>query len=134
MSWTQVYVSGWPMQEDTSVESIEEKLKFILHSDTWAGEGSTILKQTRNGSSYCFLSFLSFDGALAFVDILREFSGQNECSVGRLKAEISQPKAKGSKGKKSISAGAADNVRLRRKRAPPIRKHPVKKSSAPPKK
>jgi len=121
-AWIQVHISGLPPTRQ--LDTLEETLGKLFNTDTtawaWAGSGTTVLKQSRDGnSSYAFAAFYSTEGALEAVELINK-------SGGDMHAELSKPKEK--QPKKEISEG---HVRLRRKRAPPAPKHPVVNSSAP---
>mmetsp|Transcript_38130 Transcript_38130/g.65142 ORF Transcript_38130/g.65142 Transcript_38130/m.65142 type:complete len:176 (+) Transcript_38130:131-658(+) len=109
----------------------------------WAGAGSTLVKRDDNGCcrGFAFLTFYSKDGALIVVDRINNDNGKNFDDNGgdvddaiRLGAELSNPK--GGKEKKKKGGGNNNNeedhlpdLRLRRQRKQPIRKHPVITSS-----
>ena len=144
MSWTQVYVTGLSRSADPSDEEIEINLcqKYSLDdADSggvpimWAGAGSTLIKRDDNGCcrGFAFLSFYSKEGSLIVVDRINN----NECDTGndddgiRLRAELSNPK--GGKEKKKKGGNKKEehlpDLRLRKQRTQPIRKHPVITSS-----
>jgi hypothetical protein len=148
-SWTQVHVSGLSETSDADDETLERLLadRFQLSVEegdrttatttimTWAGSGSTIIKR---GRGYCFLSFLTYHGASIAVERInafREDHNNNRMDYDestntvdlpmQLFAELSQPKPKKKKnGPKQDPAHQAD-LRLRRQRGAPVRKHPV---------
>ena len=152
MPWTQVYIGGLPRSLDPSDAEIEDILKerFGLSSEggtssSWAGPGTTIVKRD-NDKGFCrgfaFLIFNSREGATSFVNMVNnsESNSNNErlstTSIGErlpwdgLKAELSQPKgAKKSTKKKQDQQQDLSDLRLRRQRKAPIRKHPVIVSS-----
>lgn len=154
MSWTQVYVTGLARAINPSDEEIEAylSLRYSLtgtsnsnsssEDDTtdnlmWAGEGSTLIKRDESGCcrGFAFLTFYSVDGAMVAIDrINTDSSSSNESDDGSdhltLRAELSNPK--GGTKKKSNKKNNEDNLRdlrLRRQRKAPIRKHPVITSS-----
>ena len=146
---------GAPLEEQFKVQfhldTCSDKSNEAFH---WAGEGTSTFKRHApskksgntpisddqepnnqqqkqpllhsSGFGYGFLSFLSQRGAAAAVEVI---DGAN-CNLGNLRAELSQPN-KNAKKKQGIANGNADvrDLRLRRKRAPPAAKHPVKTSS-----
>lgn len=106
----------------------------------WAGPGSTLIKRDDNGCcrGFAFLTFYSMDGALLAID---RINNDSRCSNSdatpssnniRLRAELSNPttsKKKGGKKKKNDDGENLTDLRLRRQRKQPIRKHPVITSS-----
>jgi len=136
-SWTQVHLSGLDAAP-LSLESFELALSslFVDEDDLWAGPGTTILKQARNSNNaYCFIAFYSLQGAVKAVERLNGYNGNDERLLN-LRAELSQPKPKKatkSQHNQQQKQQTDDNIRLRRKRAPPAPKHPIRRSSAPPK-
>ncbi len=152
MSWTQVYVTGLARAINPSDGEIEAYLsqRYSLAGtsnndssgdDTtdnlmWAGEGSTLIKRDESGCcrGFAFLTFYSVDGAMLIIDRINNDNSSNESDDGgdrlTLRAELSNPK--GGTKKKSNKKNNEDNLpdlRLRRQRKPPIRKHPVITSS-----
>jgi hypothetical protein len=153
MSWTQVYVTGLPRAINPSDEEIEHYLcKRYSLTDTasgssgeddtttnnnnnlmWAGEGSTLIKRDDSGCcrGFAFLTFYSLDGAMMVVD---RINNNAECHDDGdniiLRAELSNPKGSTKKGnnKKNKEEDLPD-LRLRRQRKLPVRKHPVITSS-----
>ena len=152
MSWTQVYVTGLSRAINPSDEEIEAYLsqRYSL-ADTsnndssgddttdnlmWAGEGSTLIKRDESGCcrGFAFLTFYSVDGAMLIIDRINNDNSSNESDDGgdrlTLMAELSNPK--GGTKKKSNKKNNEDNLpdlRLRRQRKLPVRKHPVVTSS-----
>lgn len=117
----------------------------LPHVD-WAGPGTSLFKRdpTTNASrGYAFLSFLTLESAETMVARINNHTTEdpavdptNSNSTElllppNLRAELSKPKPKNKSNKKKNSNDKEDlaDVRLRRKRAPPIRKHPVIVSS-----
>ena len=107
----------------------------------WAGPGSTLIKRDHQGScrGFAFLTFYSAEGASMIVDRINsraEVEAEVEASETsksvlplQLRAELSNPKG-GKKGKsKQQKDSNLPDVRLRRQRRAPIRKHPVIVSS-----
>jgi hypothetical protein len=114
---------------------------------SWVGQGSTILKQSKSrvggGSGgkgqrrqYGFLAFYSREGATRAMECINTYTGHNQL-LQSMQAEIST--SNNSPTKKQLGRGPKNNsdrnnndnhIRLRRQRAPPAPKHPVKKSSA----
>ena len=138
MSWTQVYVSGFDRAVNPSDTEIEDYLcqRYSLIDDgnlMWAGEGSTVIKRDESGCcrGFAFLTFYSVDGAMVVVDrINNDAIDDTSDNRIRLKAELSNPK--GGTKKKSGKKNNQDNLpdlRLRRQRKQPVRKHPVITSS-----
>ena len=103
----------------------------------WAGPGST-LKRDDNGCcrGFAFLTFYSMDGALLAIDRINNDSRNSNSDATpsitsnnmRLRAELSNPtssKKKGGKKKKNDGGENLTDLRLRRQRKQPVRKHPV---------
>lgn len=142
-SWTQVHVAN--LQRGWQQEDMDSALASLLAAAddnddgccSWAGQGSTIMKETRSGDPFCFVAFHSAAGAMQAIHLINNYTGNND-ALKNLHAELSKNAAKtgnNKKGKKLNKSSENDgNVRLRRKRAPPPPKHPVEKSSAPAKK
>ena len=158
MSWTQVYVTGLARAINPSDEEIEAYLckrysltyaanSYSIGDDTaaatvnndnlmWAGEGSTLIKRDESGCcrGFAFLTFYSVDGAMLIIDRINNDNSSNESDDGgdrlTLMAELSNPKG-GTKKKnnKKNNEDSLPDLRLRRQRKPPIRKHPVITSS-----
>ena len=156
MSWTQVYVSGLARAINPSDGEIEAYLcKRYSLTDTansnssgddtaatnnndnlmWAGEGSTLIKRDDDGCcrGFAFLTFYSVDGAMIVIDRINNDDCKSESGNDRitLRAELSNPKG-GTSKKKSNKKNNEDNLpdlRLRRQRKLPVRKHPVVTSS-----
>ena len=146
MPWTQVYIGGLPRSLDPSDAEIEDLLseRFGLlssePSSSWAGPGTTIVKRDNDNGlcrGFAFLAFHSREGATSFVNMVNNNSESNSTtSIGErfpwddLKAELSQPKGakKSTKNKQNQKQDLPD-LRLRRQRKAPIRKHPVIVSS-----
>jgi hypothetical protein len=132
-SWTQVHLSGLPQTAELGDDAIEQMLeqRYSLSSFDWAGEGSTLVKRQDDDSNkcrgYCFLSFLTLTGAKAAVERIYN----NDCELTEdmlFKAELSKPKGKAKKEKKE-NLGDTRDLRLRRQRGQPVRKHPCLQSS-----
>lgn len=118
----------------------------LPHVD-WAGPGTSLFKRdpTTNASrGYAFLSFLTLESAETMVARINNHTTEDPAADAttssnstelllppNLRAELSKPKPKNKSNKKKNSNDKEDlaDVRLRRKRAPPIRKHPVIVSS-----
>jgi RNA recognition motif-containing protein len=148
MSWTQVYVTGLSRSVSPTDEEIENDLcqKYSLAADEgggdaannnlmWVGPGSTLIKRDENGCcrGFAFLSFYSVDGATTVVERINNSTNARDKegdSNIRLRAELSNPKG-GSKKKSSKKNDGDDlpDLRLRRQRKQPVRKHPVITSS-----
>jgi RNA recognition motif-containing protein len=125
----------------------------------WAGAGSTLVKrdkETGQCRGYAFLAFFSAEGAAIAVERINSNQYTDDLLVPHrrdeaeevtdtaaahgvqpqsllplhLRAELSKPKSKGKK-KQTESGQQGDNsdIRLRRKRTAPARKHPVITSS-----
>ncbi|GFH59230.1 hypothetical protein CTEN210_15706 [Chaetoceros tenuissimus] len=125
-SWTQVYVTGISKGIIPTDEEIEANLvkKYNLSDDDsilWAGEGTTLIKRDAQGAcrGFAFLSFYSLDSASVVIERIN--------ADGILQAELSQPKEK--KKKVDNDDKGLHDLRLRRQRKKPIRKHPVITSS-----
>ncbi|KAL7537043.1 hypothetical protein ACHAXR_007551 [Thalassiosira sp. AJA248-18] len=148
MSWTQVFVSGLPKSVDPSNEEIENMLdrRFNLtddHSLMWAGRDTTLIKRDESGScrGFGFLTFYSAEGASIIVERINNESEGSRSDDGseimvkeyafQLKAELSNPKGakERSKAKSQKKDEHLPDVRLRKQRKAPIRKHPVITSS-----
>ena len=159
MSWTQVYVTGLARAVNPSDEEIEAYLckRYSLtdaansnsigddntaatinnNNLMWAGEGSTLIKRDDNGCcrGFAFLTFYSVDGAMIAIDRINNDVSTSESGDDRisLRAELSNPKGGGKNNKKSNKKNNNEDnlpdLRLRRQRKLPIRKHPVVTSS-----
>ena len=149
-SWTQVYLTGLPQTILPTDEQIESKLNAVYglqrHPDLlWAGAGTTLVKRDQDNGrcrGFAFLAFYSREGAELAVGRINavgieqygndDDDGKESAAVApplRLHAELSQAKTK--KGKsKSKSGGDVSDIRLRRQRGAPVRKHPVITSSS----
>jgi RNA recognition motif-containing protein len=139
MSWTQVYVTGLAETVEPTDEEIEDLFdaRFGLttidpHTVLWAGPGTTLVKRDEDTGvcrGYAFLAFYSTDGAAIVVDRINNESEVQEDSSGlppQLVAELSKPKSKQKKGQQGRdSSENLPDMRLRRQRKAPIRKHPV---------
>lgn len=124
-SWTQVYVAGISKGIIPTDQEIETNLvrKYNLSDDfiLWAGEGTTLIKRDAQGTcrGFAFLSFYSLESASEVIERIN--------ADGILKAELSQPKEK--KKKTDGDDKGLHDLRLRRQRKKPVRKHPVITSS-----
>lgn len=130
----------------------EDKKKPKLQSSSlccgWAGTGTTIVKRDGEGKcrGFAFVSFHSYESASIFIDRMNNSNSNNKtiiehehaldgCSALPLgiHAEMSIPgnKAKrdGSRNKKTEDSNYLPDLRLRRQRKQPVRKHPVITSS-----
>ena len=129
MSWTQVHVSGLPKSVEPNDDQLETLLKehSMLSSCDWAGEGTTVVKRMDDGTcrGYCFLAFLTLSGATTAVDRINH---QGTAEGSMIQAELCKPKADTKKEKKN-DVGDERDLRLRRRRGQPVRKHPVLISS-----
>lgn len=125
MSWTQVYMNGLPQSilpcDDDIESSLAAAYNFTDPTLGWAGPGTTSIQRDELGQcrGFAFLAFYHVEGATLTVDRINN-------NNSTLRAEISKPKAK--KGNKAANADAPD-LRLRRQRGAPMRKHPVIVSS-----
>lgn len=154
MSWTQVYVTGLARAINPSDEEIEAYLckrysltdaansnsigddntAATINNDNlmWAGEGSTQIKRDDSGCcrGFAFLTFYSVDGAMIAIDRINNDVSTSESDDDRisLRAELSNPKNNKKSNKKNNEDNLPD-LRLRRQRKLPIRKHPVVTSS-----
>ena len=106
----------------------------------WAGPGSTLIKRDDNGCcrGFAFLTFYSMDGALLAIDrINNDIRSSSDATLSsnnmRLRAELSNPTSSKKKGGKKKKKNDGDenltDLRLRRQRKQPVRKHPVITSS-----
>ncbi len=147
MSWTQVFLTGLSKSVDRSDEEIEAMLneKYNLSNDAdvmWAGPGTTLIKRDEKGCcrGFAFLTFYSADGAATVIDRINsgrtvKEAEENEAKEGLpkyLQAELSNPKGAKERKKKCNGKGAGNDLpdlRVRRQRKAPIRKHPVIVSS-----
>ena len=154
MPWTQVYVTGLSETIEPSDEELERMLDVTYNFSSaatntnnevlWAGPGSTLVKRDKHTGAcrgYAFLAFFSSHGAEIIVDRINSKSfldptDDDNTTATRtgllppllLRAELS--KAKKEKPKKNQGAGTDySDLRLRRKRGAPVRKHPVIVSS-----
>ena len=138
MSWTQIHISGLNRSIEPADEVIEQLLddRYQFSSNDsilWAGVGTTLIKRNDQGEcrGFAFMSFYSKDGALCAVDKINNYKHDTSTSTSQLPislhAEISNPKGK--KKKKDNKEEDLPDLRIRRQRAPPIRKHPVITSS-----
>lgn len=150
-TWTQVYLSGLPRSRDISDTTIEVLIsnKYGLDVDAadeanlslWAGPGSTLVKRDEASGhcrGYAFLAFHSREGAASFMNNVNDKQGQHGTTTdddrlpwGDLKAELSLPKKgnRGGQAKKGAKQTDYSDLRLRRQRKAPVRKHPVIVSS-----
>ena len=154
MSWTQVYISGLSQSLEPSNEDIELALdtRYNLSGNTvddhstnilWAGPGSTLIKRDDKGCcrGFAFLTFYSKEGAAIVVDRINNLIlDTNDDGAGttatnfpvQLRAELSNPKGAKERKKNKKKDDPSENLsdlRLRRQRKAPIRKHPVITSS-----
>lgn len=149
MSWTQVYVTGLAQTIEPSDEDLEDilaeryRLKNDDNNDTtsmicWAGPGTTLFKRDKGVCrGYAFLSFHTLESAEVVIHRINTNTISNNTpplssSVAvpqPLRAELSKPKSKGKKKKHNNNNTDHSDVRLRRQRGAPVRKHPVITSS-----
>jgi hypothetical protein len=138
-------VSGIQQELTLEDDALEETLAnlFELNNDEkdWAGPGTSTFKRmddTNKLRGYGFLSFLSKEGAMVAVEAINTTSSSVSTNLGCLQAALSHCNAKttntktGSKKqgpKQGQSQSSNASLRLRRRRAPPAPKHPVKSSS-----
>lgn len=141
MSWIQVYVTGLAVSLEPSDEDIEKSLeeRYSLTSDCilWAGPGTTMVKRDEEGlcRGFAFLAFYSTNGASAAINRINTHHGIEMEDDGKdlsklpllLRAELSNPKS-GKKTPKKKEKYLPD-LRLRKQRGAPVRKHPVITSS-----
>ena len=137
MSWTQIHISGLNRSIEPADEVIEQLLdeRYQLSSDDsilWAGVGTTLIKRDDHGTSrgLAFMSFYSRDGALCAIEKINNYKHDTESTTTSqlpipLHAEISNPKTKKKKNNRDNKEEDLPDLRIRRQRAPPIRKHPV---------
>mmetsp|Transcript_3528 Transcript_3528/g.7794 ORF Transcript_3528/g.7794 Transcript_3528/m.7794 type:complete len:166 (-) Transcript_3528:148-645(-) len=154
MSWSQVYVTGLPRTVDPTDEEIESTLASTYNlTDTaqailWAGPGTTLVKRDDSAEGQCrgfvFLAFYSNEGAQIAVERINGSTGivhdgetatMAVTSTLQLKAELCKSKPKSKKGKQGSGAdggsgGDVSDIRLKRQRGAPVRKHPVITSSS----
>mmetsp|Transcript_25786 Transcript_25786/g.29480 ORF Transcript_25786/g.29480 Transcript_25786/m.29480 type:complete len:159 (+) Transcript_25786:179-655(+) len=146
MSWTQVYISGLYRTADHTDEDIETHLnaRYRLAEDTnslWAGSGSTLVKRDDAGCprGFAFLTFYSEEGAEIIVDRINAdasssdrlgcFTTDTSVLPLELHAELSNPKKGAKKKKDNKKQDNLSDVRMKRPRGAPVRKHPVITSS-----
>lgn len=149
MSWTQVFITGLPKTVEPPNDEIETMLdmRFNLtndHSLMWAGPDTTLIKRDERGfcRGFAFITFYSKDGASIIVDRInnsnkegsKDDSGMVKEYSFQLTAELSNPKGskerKKTKGQNEISSSAhLPDIRLKKMRRAPVRKHPVITSS-----
>ena len=145
MSWTQIHISGLNRSIEPADEVIEQLLdeRYQLSSDgsnfLWAGVGTTLIKRDDQGNcrGFAFMSFYSKEGALCAIDKINNYKHDTSTTTTittpqlptPLHAEMSNPKGKKKKNNKVNKEEDLPDLRLRRQRAPPIRKHPVITSS-----
>mmetsp|Transcript_2498 Transcript_2498/g.3774 ORF Transcript_2498/g.3774 Transcript_2498/m.3774 type:complete len:154 (+) Transcript_2498:18-479(+) len=141
MSWIQVYVTGLAISLEPSDEDIEKLLdeRYSLSSDDrilWAGPGTTMVKRDEEGvcRGFAFLAFYSTEGASAAINRINTHNGiendkDEDLSVRPplLRAELSNPKSGKKKPKKTEKY--LPDLRVRKQRGAPVRKHPVITSS-----
>jgi len=140
MSWTQVYVSGLPQTVDPTDEEIESTLAStynltdIDQAILWAGPETTLVKRDDAAGAggacrgFAFLAFYSAEGAQIAVE---RINNDTDANTPMLKAELCKPKPKSKKGKSSDgNGGDVSDIRLKRQRGKPVRKHPVIISSS----
>ena len=155
MSWTQVHVSGintdLQLDDDALEAALNELFQLSETTTDWAGEGTSTFKRLASDNNnnnhhqqlrgYGFLSFLSARGAATAIQKIQ--NAPKPCHLGTLHAELSRQSTKGSNSNNINKTGKQQgnnnnnnnnkddtrDVRLRRKRAPPAGKHPVKTSS-----
>ena len=150
-TWTQVHLSGLPRSSamsDTTIESLVSKKYGLddgadagISSLGWAGPGSTLVKRdeaTGHCRGYAFLTFHSREGATSFVDSVNDkqhetLADDDSLPWGDIRAELSRPKKGGNRGghakKGAKQQTDFSDLRLRRQRKAPVRKHPVIVSS-----
>ena len=153
MSWTQVYVTGLPRSPHPTDEEIEAALesRYGLSSSSssstddggssaavtgWAGRGTTIIKRDDSGRcrGFAFLSFHSTEEASVAIERINNGDNDEDDGGGtprpELRAEMSAAPSKERRKKSSKDDGdALPDLRLRRQRKKPVRKHPVIVSS-----
>jgi hypothetical protein len=160
MSWIQVYISGLSRTIDPSDDDIETHLNTRYNlapsedvdSDNnnnnnanilWGGPGSSLIKRDDMGTcrGFGFLMFFSAEGASIVVDRINAYSKSVFAERGggmmsadtsvlplQLCAELSNPKSERKKTKKQDVQDT--DLRMRRQRKAPVRKHPVIISSS----
>jgi hypothetical protein len=139
MSWTQVYVTGLPRSLHPSDDDIEASLerRYDLIDETgWAGRGTTIIKRDDDGRcrGFAFLSFHSREAACVAIErICSDSNGVGGVDDGtwgpKLRAEMSGAAPSKEKKNKKDDDDALPDLRIRRQRKKPARKHPVVVSS-----
>ena len=156
MSWTQVYVTGLAQTVEPSDEDLEHHLaeRYNLRGDDgdetgsvptirWAGPGTTLFKRDKTNNAcrgYAFICFLSLESAEVVVERINSNHYAREPPADSiatatlppvLRAELSKPQKPKPRKKKDghNTNNDGSDIRLRRRRAAPIRKHPVIVSS-----
>ena len=134
MSYIQVYVKGLPKSVEPADERIESMLdeRYGLSADdgtlVWAGRETTLVKRDDDGCcrGFAFLSFYSSEGAAVAVDRINTTNSEDG-----LTAELSKPNKTGKKDKKKKKEDGENlsDLRMRKQRKAPVRKHPVITSS-----
>ena len=145
-SWTQVYITGLSRSitpTDAEIETMLDdryQLSSLASSSPscgWAGSGTTVIKRDGEGKcrGFAFVSFHSYESASIFIDQMNN-NNKNSIKDIILHAEMSTPGKKvnmrdgGAKNKKKMEDGNyLPDLRLRRQRKQPVRKHPVIVSS-----
>ena len=138
MSWTQVYVTGLPRSLHPTDDDIEASLETrydLTDESGWAGRGTTIIKRDDDGRcrGFAFLSFHTREAACVAIErICSDSNGVRDVDDGtsgpKLRAEMSGAPSK-EKKKKKDDDDALPDLRIRRQRKKPVRKHPVVVSS-----
>lgn len=134
-SWTQLYLTGLPETLTPTDQDIESALdnSYQLSTDNnlqWAGIGTTLIKRNPDGIArgFGFISFHSKEGAVAAMERINNCTLTiAETTIVQLKAEVSIPKKK-LKKEGDIGKELPD-LRCKRRRGAPVRKHPVIRSS-----
>ncbi len=142
-SWTQVYITGLSRSINPTDDEIETMLDERYHlslislspSCGWAGSGTTVIKRDGEGKcrGFAFVSFHSYESASVFIDRLNNVNNSFNDII--LHAEMSTPGNKannrdgGARNKKMENGNHLPDLRLRRQRKQPVRKHPVVVSS-----
>ena len=153
-AWTQVYVTGLPRSVLPSDEDVEADLELRYglssssdgYSSRWAGRGTTIIKRDENDGrcrGFAFLSFHSREAAIVAIERINNFDdgdgdGDDDHDEdggtprrSRLRAEMSTAPSRERRKKRDDDEQRAllPDLRLRRQRKKPVRKHPVIVSS-----
>jgi RNA recognition motif-containing protein len=131
-----------PSMSESTKDGKEEKVGTSCGG--WAGQGTTIIKRDGEGKcrGFAFVSFHSYESASNFIDRSKSHNSWTNtmeehghaASDGQVlpqfqHAEMSNPGKGTAKNKKKEEDTHLPDLRLRRQRKQPVRKHPVVISS-----